>query len=36
VPARPNRGRRLTRPQGHTLYPYFLNRILGWDTASRL
>jgi hypothetical protein len=29
VPARPNRGRRLTRPQGHTLYPYFLNRILG-------
>jgi hypothetical protein len=29
VPARPNRGRRLTRPQGHAFYPYFLNRILG-------
>jgi hypothetical protein len=29
VPARPNRGRKLTRPQGHAFYPYFLNRILG-------
>jgi hypothetical protein len=29
VPSRPNRGRRLTRPQGHAFYPYFLNRILG-------
>uniref|UniRef100_A0A1V1FYE5 Putative agglucetin1 n=1 Tax=Reticulitermes speratus TaxID=60591 RepID=A0A1V1FYE5_9NEOP len=28
VPARPNRGRRLTRPH-HAFYPYFLNRILG-------
>lgn len=26
---RPNRGRRLTRPQGHSFYPYFLNRVLG-------
>jgi hypothetical protein len=29
VPVRPSRGRRLTRPQGHAFYPYFLNRILG-------
>jgi hypothetical protein len=29
IPVRPNRGRRLTRPQGHAFYPYFLNRILG-------
>jgi hypothetical protein len=29
VPARPNRGRRLIRPQGHSFYPYFLNRVLG-------
>ncbi|XP_069695146.1 mucin-22-like [Periplaneta americana] len=29
IPARPNRGRRLTRPQGHSFYPYFLNRVLG-------
>jgi hypothetical protein len=29
VPARPNRGRRLIRPQSHSFYPYFLNRVLG-------
>jgi hypothetical protein len=29
VPARPNRGRRLVRPQSHSFYPYFLNRVLG-------
>nr|CAD7444800.1 unnamed protein product [Timema bartmani] len=29
MPARPNRGRRLTRPQGSSFYPYFLNRVLG-------
>lgn len=29
IPARPNRGRRLIRPQGHSFYPYFLNRVLG-------
>ncbi|XP_063236932.1 mucin-5AC-like [Bacillus rossius redtenbacheri] len=29
APARPNRGRRLTRPQGRSFYPYFLNRVLG-------
>jgi hypothetical protein len=29
VPARPNRGRRLIRPQSHLFYPYFLNRVLG-------
>jgi hypothetical protein len=29
VLARPNRGRRLTRPQSHSFYPYFLKRVLG-------
>ena len=29
VPVKPNRGRRLTRPQAHSFYPYFLNRVLG-------
>lgn len=29
VPERPNRGRLLIRPQHHSFYPYFLNRVLG-------
>ncbi|KAJ9586911.1 hypothetical protein L9F63_019487, partial [Diploptera punctata] len=29
IPIKPNRGRRLTRPQTHSFYPYFLNRVLG-------
>ncbi|PSN56231.1 hypothetical protein C0J52_00397 [Blattella germanica] len=29
VPVKPNRGRHLTHPQGHSFYPYFLNRVLG-------
>lgn len=29
LPERPNRGRLLVRPQHHTFYPYFLNRVLG-------
>lgn len=29
APERPNRGRLLIRPQHHSFYPYFLNRVLG-------
>lgn len=29
APPKPNRGRRLTRPNTHSFYPYFLNRVLG-------
>lgn len=29
IPERPNRGRLLIRPQHHSFYPYFLNRVLG-------
>ncbi|XP_054284355.1 uncharacterized protein LOC129001168 [Macrosteles quadrilineatus] len=29
APERPNRGRLLIRPQHHSFYPYFFNRVLG-------
>lgn len=29
APERPNRGRLLIKPQHHSFYPYFLNRVLG-------
>ncbi|XP_075213792.1 uncharacterized protein LOC142319998 [Lycorma delicatula] len=29
APERPNRGRLLVKPQRHSFYPYFLNRVLG-------
>lgn len=29
APERPNRGRLLIKPQHHSIYPYFLNRVLG-------